>query len=996
MPSIRLPRATPLPARWDGLWLVWGLVLATTYYASGMFGLATPQIGAHVSLIWPAAGLAFAALVRLRPGMWPAVMLGALPVALSTGLPLWAAVLTALGNAAGPALAAESLRRHGLHTNLDRRQDLWRFGLGAGAATLISATNGTCWLVLSGALPWTLAPAAWASWWLGDLMGVIVVGVPLLTASRATLRRAFGDWRWVPGLLLAGGSVAGAWFSFRGQPGVVSPLLFLPYLLLGWLALRSGVFAASATVLLLAVMSVVATLTSHGPFAGADAPAALAMLAGYIATLSALPMLVTALVGELSATEDRWQLALAASNLGVGDWDLRRGMLDFSPRWLDLLDLPARPRGHPADVFWSRIHPDELASVQKMLESLRNPGAEQFRTECRMRRGDGSWHWFELNALVADRSAAGEPMRVVCTARDISSERDASERQQVADSLFRQLHEGLLVTDAQHRVIETNPTFCRITGFNRDELLGRVPVLLLGGTTADGEPGPSEAIRQSLADEGMWRGEVVHQRPDGAFRELELTVSAVRGHDGSVRSHVVAVSDITQSRQQQERLERQAHFDELTGLPNRVKLASLLQAALETSQREGSLLTVCHLDIDHFKAINELHGHDAGNALLVKLSERIQASLRSWAGGDDVAARVGGDEFALLLRTATLRESHHAVERVLQQIAMPCDMGLASGPLAVTASIGATVFPYDRADGEALLRHADQAMYGAKQAGRNGYLFFDAEQDRRTKDRFVALGRVQEALDASEFSLHYQPKVDMRQGRVLGAEALLRWNHPEHGLVPPGQFLPLVEHTGLGIALGRWVLAQGVSQLAAWQREGLDITVSINVSARHLQEPAFADELAELLAPHGADVARHLVLEVLETAALADIDYTCELMQRCRALGVRFALDDFGTGYSTFTYLKRLPLDMLKIDRSFVNQMLEDHQDLAIVEGVIALSRTFSCEVVAEGVETPAQAQRLIELGCGIGQGNGIAAAMPSEQLPGWVRAYKGQMTAGA
>lgn len=181
----------------------------TTYYASGMFGLATPQIGAHVSLIWPAAGLAFAALVRLRPGMWPAVMLGALPVALSTGLPLWAAVLTALGNAAGPALAAESLRRHGLHTNLDRRQDLWRFGLGAGAATLISATNGTCWLVLSGALPWTLAPAAWASWWLGDLMGVIVVGVPLLTASRATLRRAFGDWRWVPGLLLAGGSVAG-------------------------------------------------------------------------------------------------------------------------------------------------------------------------------------------------------------------------------------------------------------------------------------------------------------------------------------------------------------------------------------------------------------------------------------------------------------------------------------------------------------------------------------------------------------------------------------------------------------------------------------------------------------------------------------------------------------------------------------------------------------------------------------------------------------------
>ncbi|TXC65965.1 EAL domain-containing protein [Piscinibacter aquaticus] len=248
---------------------------------------------------------------------------------------------------------------------------------------------------------------------------------------------------------------------------------------------------------------------------------------------------------------------------------------------------------------------------------------------------------------------------------------------------------------------------------------------------------------------------------------------------------------------------------------------------------------------------------------------------------------------------------------------------------------------------------------------------------------------MQEALDASEFTLHYQPKVDMASGRALGAEALLRWNHPEHGLVPPGQFLPLVEHTSLGVDLGRWVLAQGVAQLASWLREGLDISVSVNVSARHLQEPTFADELAQLLARHDATVAAHLVLEVLETAALADVDYTCELMKRCRELGVRFALDDFGTGYSTFTYLKRLPLDQIKIDRSFVQNMLEDHQDLAIVEGVVALSRTFGCVVVAEGVESAAQAARLIEIGCRAGQGNGIAAAMPAGQLPGWVRSYR-------
>lgn len=996
MPSLGLPRPVDAAPRPDAPTLVWGLLLAAAYYAAGLAGLATPQIGDQVSLIWAPAGLAFAAMVRLGPRLWPAVVLGALPVALSTGLPPWTAVLLALGNAAGPALAAEGLRRHGLHPQLDRRQDLWLFAFAAAAATLLTATNGVCWLVLGGALRWTAAPLAWAYWWLGDLMGVIVVGVPLLAATRETMRRAFADRHWLPGALLAGGAVLGGWLAFRGAAGTISPLLFLPYLLLGWLAMRSGVFAASATVLLLAALSVAATLAGRGPFADAAPTAALAMLAGYLATLSAMPLLVTALAGELGATEQRWQLALAASHLGVADWDLRRGEIQFSARWRTLLGLSPQRSPEAAEAFWSRVHPDDAAMLQAALASLRLPAEEQARITCRLRRGESDWCWFELNALVADRAADGEPLRIVATARDITADREASERQQVADSLFRQLHEGLLVTDAQHRVIETNPTFCQITGIERDELLGRVPVLLGGEADGHTDTAASAAMRRSLADEGMWRGETLHRRADGAVATLQLTVSAVRGHDGEVRSHVVAVSDVTQSRQQQERLARQAHYDELTRLPNRTKLAQLLQDALDTSQREGSLLTVCHLDIDHFKAVNERHGQELADRLLARLAERIEASLRSWAGGDDVAARVGGDEFALLLRTATLRESHHAVERVLQQIAQPCDLGLASGPITVTATIGATVFPHDRADGEELLRHADQAMYGAKQAGRNGYLFFDAEQDRRTKDRFVALGRVQEALDASEFSLHYQPKVDMKSGRALGAEALLRWNHPEHGLVSPGQFLPLVEHTGLGVALGRWVLAEGIGRLAAWLRDGLDITVSINVSARHLQEPSFVDELAELLGRHGPATARHLVLEVLETAALADIDYTCELMQRCRALGVRFALDDFGTGYSTFTYLKRLPLDLLKIDRSFVHQMLDNHQDLAIVEGVIALSRTFGCDVVAEGIETPAQAARLIALGCSVGQGNGIAAAMPAERLPGWVSAFRGLPTASA
>jgi EAL domain-containing protein (putative c-di-GMP-specific phosphodiesterase class I) len=279
-------------------------------------------------------------------------------------------------------------------------------------------------------------------------------------------------------------------------------------------------------------------------------------------------------------------------------------------------------------------------------------------------------------------------------------------------------------------------------------------------------------------------------------------------------------------------------------------------------------------------------------------------------------------------------------------------------------------------------------MYGAKQSGRNGYLFFDAESDRRTEARFEALGRVQEALDAQEFTLYYQPKVDMRRGQVLGFEALLRWKHPQHGIVAPATFLPLIEHTGLSVSVGDWVLQRGLEQLSQWQSEGLDVTLSVNISARHLQESNFAQRLSSLLEQHPPHVSKRLIIEVLETAALADIEHTSELMRTCQSLGVRFALDDFGTCYSTLTYLKRLPLDLLKIDRSFIHNMLGDAQDMAIVEGVIGLSKTFRCTVVAEGVETDAQAQRLIELGCFVGQGNGIAKAMPLSELAGWMSSY--------
>jgi diguanylate cyclase (GGDEF)-like protein/PAS domain S-box-containing protein len=963
-------------------------------YLGGRAGLLTPQFGSQVTLVWPPAGIALAALLRFGIGVWPGVWVGSFLLSLGAGEATWFAAMTAVGTTLGPALGAWVLKRDGMHVELDRRRDLWLFGsVGIGFAMLVTSANTAFWSAAAGSIDWAEAPKIGLYQWLGNAMGVLVVGIPLLTLSRSALRQALAGWRWVPTALLALGVIFSAVLATAlsvSSHAVQSPLFLVPHLLLCWLAARSGLFAASTMALALTACSVLATLHGFGPFNHGDSVEGVSMLVGYVCSLLAIPLLTTALTGEIAANERRWQLALDASQIGIGEWDLVEGRVEFSKRWLALLGHSTQSFGDSLQAFWGLIHPEDVAEVQQAFEPLRSNRSENCRAECRMLCRDGRWRLFELHALAAERDATGEPIRLINTARDISDVQSARERQDLSQSVFQHLHEGVLITDPQQRVLEVNPTFTDITGFSREELVGTVPTLLQGG-----EPGSEAAFHlaafsDGLASEGNWRGEVPYERRNGEPCLLQVNVTAVRNANGTMRNHVIAIADITNARQQLEQLQRQAHFDELTRLPNRVRLAQMLQSAMQTSRREGSLLTVCYLDLDHFKPVNDRFGHEAGDRLLQELANRMRRSLRSWAGGDDVVARIGGDEFVLLLRTATLEESRHAVERVLGQICQPYGLGVGAGPVMVTASIGATVFPLDSADAETLLRHADHAMYGAKQAGRNGYLFFDAEHDRRAEARFVALGRVQEALDANEFRLYFQPKVDMRTAKVLGFEALLRWKHPDQGVMSPAQFLPLIENTGLSISVGNWVLQQGIDQLARWLRLGLDITVSINVSARHLQEPLFAQHLAGLLSRHHSPVAHRLIIEVLETAALADVDYTCELMEECRALGVRFALDDFGTGYSTFTYLKRLPIDMLKIDRSFVINMLGDRQDLAIVEGVIGLSQTFGCTVVAEGVETRAQAQRLIEIGCDVGQGNGIAAAMPADNVPDWVRDYKG------
>ncbi|MDD0815012.1 EAL domain-containing protein [Curvibacter sp. HBC28] len=442
--------------------------------------------------------------------------------------------------------------------------------------------------------------------------------------------------------------------------------------------------------------------------------------------------------------------------------------------------------------------------------------------------------------------------------------------------------------------------------------------------------------------------------------------------------------DVTRQREQEDQLQKMAHFDALTGLPNRVQLAQALDHAMLQARQHGNLLGVAYLDLDGFKPVNDRLGHGIGDQLLIEIGRRLQAAIRP----QDLVARLGGDEFVILLSNpGCLSDCETMLKRLMNRMAEP--VLLEGERLGVTASIGLTLFPNDDADADALLRHADQAMYLAKQAGRNRIHLFDAERERASREQHSRLDRLSSALAAGEFCLYVQPKVDMLEGTLVGAEALARWQHPERGLLGPGEFLPQIEGSSLEVAFGEWVLGHSLQLQQAWLAQGLRVPLSLNISARHLQTPDFPERVRQRLASCPDVPTSLLEIEITESAALTDIHAVTSTLTQLRNMGLSIAIDDFGTGYSSLTYLRQLPADALKIDRSFVNGMMTDIGDMAIVDGVIGLSRSFGLTLIAEGVETSAQGQRLLEMGCRLGQGYGIARPMPPSELQAWARQWQ-------
>ncbi|NOQ94056.1 MAG: EAL domain-containing protein, partial [Methylophaga sp.] len=565
--------------------------------------------------------------------------------------------------------------------------------------------------------------------------------------------------------------------------------------------------------------------------------------------------------------------------------------------------------------------------------------------------------------------------------------RDITERKRTEDDLklsslvFGEAHEGIIITDPAGIIIDVNPSVSFISGYSREEIIGNNPSLFSSGKQSQ------EFYAQMWADvnnTGNWHGEVWNRKKNGELYAELLNISSIQDDEGKVLHYVGMFSDITENKQHQDTLLQLAHYDVLTQLPNRTLFADRFSQAIAHSKRTSTQLAVCFLDLDDFKPVNDNYGHEIGDELLIIVSERIKSVIRE----EDTVSRQGGDEFALLLGgIGAVEQCEKMMTRLHYALSQPYFInGLT---IAIGASSGFTLYPLDNADLDTLLRHADQAMYQAKLEGKNRYHLFNAEQDKEVIQKIDRLNEIEQALRDDQLCMYYQPKVNMKTGKVFGVEALIRWLHPEKGLIPPMEFLPILEGTDLDITLGNWVIEQALMQLDSWKKQGIELEVSINISSHHLQSALFFTVLNDTLEKYADVSSQYLQLEILESSALGDVKAISQLIKTCQdELGICVALDDFGTGYSSLTHMRNLSAQTIKIDQSFVRDILDDPNDYAIIDGIIGLAESFNREVIAEGVETTSHGVMLLLMGCEEAQGYGIARPMPAMELPTWLKSY--------
>ncbi|HEY4555856.1 MAG TPA: EAL domain-containing protein, partial [Lysobacter sp.] len=691
---------------------------------------------------------------------------------------------------------------------------------------------------------------------------------------------------------------------------------------------------------------------------------------------------------QIREREERLKLALWAS--GEQFWDYDLGSRTMHRMRVDDQVGPTPDIGVQSVVEANHeIHPDDQPRVAEELRRHLRGDAALFLSEHRIRGPGGRWAWVRARGRVVERDASGRALRVAGTARDISAVRSAERERRVSSEVLRSMAEAVAVFDRDFTFVSVNPAFTRMTGYSDTEVGGR-PTRILDSTQHD-----IEAYRQMRTDlerNGRWSGELWQRRKDGTDFLCWLQASAVQDA-GEGREHYVAVlSDITDQKRAEQELRYLANYDTLTSLPNRTLLSERLSRAIVRARRNGTKIALLFLDLDRFKDINDSLGHAAGDRILRAAATRLQQTV----GAKQTVARLGGDEFTVVLENiGDATQAEQVAREILAAFATPLDLD-DHRDLAISPSIGISLYPDDAQVPTDLLKHADTAMYQAKAIGRRTFMRYDEAMDLEIRQRATISGALRNVLDRDELRLAFQPRLSLADRRITGVEALLRWRSAEHGDVPPSQFIPLAEESGLILEIGEWVLREACAVLARWRAQGLTgLNMAVNVSALQLLRGDLPGVVARVLEDTGVP-AHCLELELTESVLMANAKGTSDTLQAFRTLGVGLAVDDFGTGYSSLAYLKRLPLTTLKIDKAFIGDITHDADDEAITSTVIAMAHSLELKVVAEGVETPAQLQFLRDHRCDEIQGYWLTRPLDAQRCVEFIHDWMAEARAAA
>ncbi|MET1076946.1 MAG: EAL domain-containing protein [Pseudomonas sp.] len=681
----------------------------------------------------------------------------------------------------------------------------------------------------------------------------------------------------------------------------------------------------------------------------------------------------------LSKSEARLALALEASELGLWDWDLVSDQVHHS-RLQELFGLEPEQATTMLRDLKPRLHPEDLPLLRRALVEHLRGSSDGYRVQYRIRHAQGHWVWLEDRGRAVERDDRGRVLRMLGTRRDISAAMGREQEQRLAATVFEAASEGIVILDPDYLLLAVNQAFSEVTGYRREDVLGRSIATLVNSREARRQ---YQLIRQQLQQTGSWQGEMIETRKNGELYPQWLQLNAVRDGRGTV-SHIVGFfADLSSRREAEERLRYLSHYDELTGLANRSLFKERLHQASQRARSSGRGLALLHIDLDRFKLLNDSLGHEVADQLLRQMARRLTQAVSE----ADCIARLSGDEFAVLLDAySSLSSLARMASRLLSKLRMPMTVG--GHELVISASIGISLLPDNAREISALISQANMAMQHAKHLGGNSFQFFTDNLQACTLERLQLENQLRKGIQEGQLEVFYQPKLCLAEDRLHAAEALVRWRHPQLGLVPPGEFIALAEETGLIAAIGEFVLRQACQQARDWQRQGLaQIRISVNLSVHQVRQGNLVSLVRQVLEDTGLPAAC-LELELTESQLLDNVEHVISTFRQLRELGVKLAIDDFGTGYSSLSYLKRFPVDYVKIDQSFIRDLKANGEDAAITRAIIAMAHSLELKVVAEGVETQDQLDFLRTQHCDEIQGFLISPPLPA---PAFAALLQGQ-----